>query len=465
MAKKTSKSSFRGKVSQAVKTDKAKASSYGYLKLPNGVSVFSPEVSADKGKNYLLDFAPYLVTSNNHPEKDEKAGIAIKDSYWWRFPFKVHRNVGAGTGDTVVCLATFGKKCPICEERAKRAKAGADKDELKSMSASDRYLYIVNPLDSPKHDAGKWHIFDVSKAMFQKLLNDEIEEESVSEVFMDLEEGETLKVRFTGKVIGNSKPFAEATKIISVERDKPYKLSVADETPRLDEILNVLTYEQMEHKFFEIEEEEEVDDIDEDEKPVRKKVQKVEEDNDDPAPVRKKKVAPVDDDEDEADNITWDTIKMMSAKELKKFIVLKEIELDPDDYIGFTKSLQIDVAYSLGVTGMSKSIIKIATIPFETRCLTCEGSGKDSEGGVCEDCMGTGVKPAKKSKKVAPVDDDDDDEKPVKKSTKVPAKKATADDKCPSDHIFGKDVDKFDECDSCDLWDECNTLKKKNSKK
>ena len=27
--------------------------------------------------------------------------------------------------------------------------------------------------------------------------------------------------------------------------------------------------------------------------------------------------------------------------------------------------------------------------------------------------------------------------------------------KCPFGHVFGKDCEKFDDCDSCDLWDDC----------
>lgn len=93
--------------------------------------------------------------------------------------------------------------------------------------------------------------------------------------------------------------------------------------------------------------------------------------------------------------------------------------------------------------------------------------------------------PAKKSKYEDDDSDEDDDEpeeKPVKKSKhhddeeesededdepKKPAKKVEEDEddepeppkkscgKCPHGHCFGKDDDKYDDCDDCDVWDKC----------
>lgn len=85
--------------------------------------------------------------------------------------------------------------------------------------------------------------------------------------------------------------------------------------------------------------------------------------------------------------------------------------------------------------------------------------------------------PVKKpSKKRHEEDDSDDDEeedekpsKPVKKHSdedeedsdeddETPKKKKSCDKncgECPFGHKFGKDVDKFDDCDDCDVWDKC----------
>ena len=100
-------------------------------------------------------------------------------------------------------------------------------------------------------------------------------------------------------------------------------------------------------------------------------------------------------------------------------------------------------------------------------------------------------RPVKKSsKKYDDEDDDEPEEKPVKKSKhyddeeesededdepKKPAKKVEEDDEedepeppkkscgdCPYSHCFGKDDDKFDDCDNCDVWDKCVKEHKNN---
>lgn len=440
---KNKKSSFQGKVAKASKKTAQQNSNYGYLNLPKGVNVFKPE----NDSRVTLDFLPYIVTMKNHPDKDEKDGTAVKDSIWYRLPFKTHRNVGTGTNQSsVVCPSSFGKKCPICEYKAKKVAEKADKEDIAALKTSPRYLYIVNPLDSSKFEKGKWHIFDISHAMFQKLLDDELDEGSVSEIFMDPTEGESLKVRFTGKTIGNSKPFPEATKITAVERAKPYADSISGETPKLDEILVVLTYEELEKKFFELEDEEEDDDeprakksnkkavVEEDEDeddeqsaPVKKSTKKVpvieededDEDDDEPiAPTRKKKVEPAsvkkskkppvvededdEDDEEEADEtLTWDDLLKMKDVGLREIIKAEELNMDADDFEDDIKALRKAVAKELGIK--------------------------------------------------------------IPKTVSTPEKEKSG-NKCPSGFRFGIDTDKKDECNACDLWDDCMEAKKKNKK-
>lgn len=54
-------------------------------------------------------------------------------------------------------------------------------------------------------------------------------------------------------------------------------------------------------------------------------------------------------------------------------------------------------------------------------------------------------------------DDEEEEEKPVKKNKS----KSKSSIKCPEGHTFGKDCNKYDDdCDECDLWEEC--LKEKN---
>ena len=315
---KKAKSSFKGKVMKASQRQAQERSSYGYLNLPKGVGVFT----AKPDTRVTLDFLPYMVTVNNHPDKDDENEIAMNGTEWYRRPYKIHRNVGA-TKDSVICLQSIGKKCPVCEYRQKRAKEGADKDELASLRVSDRYLYVINPLDAEGMEAGKFYVFDISHAMFQKLLDDEIDEGSVIEYFMDPVEGVSLRVRFTGKTIGNSKPFPEATKITPIDRKKTYPEDVATSTPKLDNLLIIMSYEELERKFFELEDEttpDKEEEPDEPLKPQRKPKKEVE--PDEPTPQRKPKKTVA----------TWPILEAMGLSQLTNYCKEWNLDIDGDDY-------------------------------------------------------------------------------------------------------------------------------------
>ena len=262
---KAKKSSFRGAVSKDVKRHQAQGSSYGHLLLPKGVSVYNPK----PGSKVTLDFMPYMVTDDRHPDKQGEE-FAYKGSIWYKRPYKIHKNVGANK-ETVVCPTSFGKKCPICEYRIQRQKEGADKDELQTMKAQLRVLYLVIPLDSPEHKK-EVHIMDVSHYLFQEHLQDELDESPEYEVFPDLEEGYSVYVRWKSETIGNSKPFADAGKIDFKERKKQYKESMIKELPSLDNVLNCLSYKELDAKFLEMDPDDIVDeDEDEDDDTPKKK--------------------------------------------------------------------------------------------------------------------------------------------------------------------------------------------------
>lgn len=269
---KQKKSNFRGKVNRDAK--RQKTAGYGYLNLPRGVNVFTPE----PGGKVRLDFLPYEVTDERHPDRDESLEIAVPGTLWYKRPFKIHRNVGADN-DSVVCLASIGKKCPICEYRKKRVNEGdADKKELSALKQSMRNLYVVVPIDSKKYE-DEPHIWDMSWWLFQDQLNKELEEKDEYEVFPDLEEGLTLRIRFDESTIENSKPFADTSRIDFEERDEAYSEDILDDVPNLDEVLNVMSYKNLYAKFFEMEDEEsteeepkeEEQEEEEDKKPIRKK--------------------------------------------------------------------------------------------------------------------------------------------------------------------------------------------------
>jgi hypothetical protein len=324
MAKKPKVSKFSGKVRDNAQKTKQTGASFGYLNLPKGISMFSPE----PGGKCHLDFMPYVVSSPKHPDGIEPGEI------WYKRPFKAHRNIGVEK-DSVICLTSIGKKCPICEYRTQMIKEGRDKVETDALKPSARNLYVVIPKKNKKLEE-KPHLFDISQAMFQNLLAEELEENESNEVFPDLEQGYTLKIRWDSKTIGGSKPFAEASRIDFEDRDDPYSEDIMEDIPDLDAVLNIMTYQALEKKFLEMEDEEDGSEGEHEAPKQEKRKAKApepvddEEDEEPPAPKKKRKSDPIPDpDEDEQDDV----------------------------------------------------------------CIACKGTGKNSKGDECKICQGSGEKP------------------------------------------------------------------------
>lgn len=390
------KSSFRGKVaSNAIATSKSN-SSYGYLSLPKGVSVFTPD---PEGK-YFLDFLPYVITDPRHPDRKADLEVAVPDSLWWRRPFRIHRNVGAGQGDTVVCLSSVGKKCPICEHKAKLVKQGtATKEEIKALNSSKRMLYIVIPLGSKDFEEGI-HIFDISENNFQDKLTNELKEDDKYEIFPDLAEGYTLKVRFEGKTIGTGKPFPVADRIDFETRDQQYDESILDSVPNLDEILYVMSYAELEAKFLEMEEEDagKIVDVDEAPKPARSRFAKPKEEEEEEAPKSKRKPAPVEEEEEE-----------------------EEAPKRP-----------------------------VRGTPTTKKRPAVEEEEEEEE------------KPRKSLRKPIVEEEEEEEETPAPKRG-ASASKPAGKNKCPQGYKFGVDTDKYKQCDTCDIWSDCIAKKEEGN--
>jgi hypothetical protein len=269
---KMKKSSFAGKIKDNASKRK-KGATYGYLQLPKGVDMFSPEMDS----KVVFDIMPYKVTDKHHPD----APNAEVGELWYKRPFKTHRSIGVNNS-VVVCPTSFGKKCPICEYRAKLKKKGGEEEEIKALRPSDRNMYAII-LKGKKSKSNKVMLFDFSDYLFQERFEEQLGDKPGFETFPDLEEGSSLEVRFAENNFGGNK-FADPTRFDFVPRSEPYDEDILESVPNLDEMFIVLSYEELKAKFFEIEEDE---DDDEDDEPRKKKSNKTskkveeEEDEDD----------------------------------------------------------------------------------------------------------------------------------------------------------------------------------------
>ena len=427
MAKKKKESSFRGKVNKDSQRQSKNGTSYGYLTLPKGVSIYAPT----PGEKESIDIIPYTVSDTKHPDHDTESGIATKGDLWYKRPFKTHRQVGADS-DTVVCLTSFGKKCPICEYRQKRSKEGADKDELKAFNTSQRNLYLVIPKGVKKREE-EIHIFDMSQFLFQNLLNEEIEENDDYEVFPDLECGLTLAIRWGEETFAGNK-YAEANRIDFKERKEAYDESILEDTPDLDKILKQLSYDELHAKFFEIDHEEDT----EEETPKRTKKKVVEDEDEDdaddnngnagkvkPSDFKRGKTA-----KKKAPKLTWEDLADMDIAELMEVADANDLEYDEDE--DNVKALRLLIAEALDLE-----------IPINATVSKKKEVKKEAP------------KQTKKKVVVEEEEDEDLEEEEEAPITRKAAKNAAGGKKCPHGHRFGKDTDTKTECEACNLWDAC----------
>jgi len=269
---KKKKISFADKVRANIEKQKSQKSQYGYLKLLKGVNVFKEE----PGSRVKLDILPYVVTDPNHPDRDDELGIAVPGALWYKRPFKLHRNIGYNNMP-LVCPTSIGKRCPICEYKQRLLKEGKDwrDDSVKALKTYLRNLYIVVPLDNKNYEE-RPYVWDISDHLFQNKLSIELEENPEYANFPDLEDGYTLRIRFTEEQFGKNK-FADTSRIDFEKREKKYDESILDKVPNLDEVLVVLPYEQIEAKFFDSEDDA-VTDVD---KAIDEVVDEIDEDEDD----------------------------------------------------------------------------------------------------------------------------------------------------------------------------------------
>ena len=366
------------------------------LNIPDGKDI---EFFKVKKKKYLLDVIPYITTADKHPDGCEAGEL------WPNRRYFVHRNVGSDERSYVCPNKTFGKPCPICEYAAKRQKQGADKDELSALRPKERDLiHVIDVEEDPK----KVLLWDVSSFLFTKALLSQLadEDDPVVYSYAELDGGYTLKIRFKKETLGG-REFYEAERIDFVERKKPYKESILDQTLPLDDILTCPSYKELEAAFYMDEERTEEEEDEEDTpKPKAKSVRK----------------PPVVEDEDE-DEDEEEAPKPRTSKRRA------EPEEDEDEDTPLPSEDEEDE---------------------EDEPKPKKGRGKKKP--EPEEDEDDDDEPPSRRRKAAPKEDEDEDEEEAPK----PKGKAKGDGKCPNGYKWGKDCDAYDECEECDLWAKCH---------
>jgi len=301
----------------------------------------------------------------------------------------------------VICLSSFGERCPICDYREKRKNAGAEKKEIKALYPSRRNLYAV--ISQEKGASDNIQIFDISQFCFQKGLNDELEVKRENVVFPDLEEGKTLEVRFNKETLEKNE-FLKAVRYDFHDRDA-YDEAILDEVPCLDELFEHPTYAELRDTFH-------MSIIDEDSE-----------------------------DEEEVEDIA--PAKDMPTLSISRFKRRSEPKSEEEE------------------EGTAKSPKCIFTgIRGQIPCVACGGTGLNSRGKECPICEGTGLKPKAREESAIERLPDKQESTPVRRTrpSSQPIQEKE-ENKCPYKYDFGVDVNKFKECDKCDVWESCMDAK------
>lgn len=397
------------------------------LRIPDGMDVEFYKVDSTRAE---LDIVPYIVSVDNRPDGVEKGEL------WHTRRYFVHRNVGADEQSYICPKATLGKPCPICEYAAAQRKRGADKEELKELKPKARDLFNVVDLD----DGGKFKVWDVSSFLFGEKLQKELTEaeDSDNDAFADLEDGRTLKLRFEKKSFNKNEFYAIDR--IDFKPRKPYKDKILDKVVDLDKMLVILSYEELERIFYMEDGPTDRSGEEEDEpKPRRSREREVEEEEEAPRSRRAKR----DEDADEEDE------PRRGRKRSRDEDEEEDAEEEPRSRRSRSRAEEEDDEEE--------------EAPRRSRSRRDEEEEEEDE-----------PKPRGRSRRAEPEpeEDEEEEEKPRRSSRKkqeqeddeeeAPKERRSrksrndSDEDCPGGGTFGKDNDKFDECDACKKWGECN---------
>jgi hypothetical protein len=323
---------------------------------------------------------------------------------------KVHRNVGANH-TSQICLASIGKKCPICEFREAQRKDEGDEKLISSLRPSRKNLYCVRILsiDGKPVREKTFQLFDFSDALFQEKFEEQIGDKPEFDYFPDPYEGVSIYVRFDEDSFGGFK-FARPTRFEFEKREEQYTEEDLEQVPKLDDCLKIMDYEELKEMFFSGDIDS-GDDDEEDEKPMKSKTVEKDEEPEEKTTRRKKRQSREEEEEDEG--ITMEELDKMDIDELTDYCEKNKLKIDPYEYKEDEEDeLRMDMADELGLT-------------------------KEEE---------------------------PEEPEPEPEPARRKSKRGKEELECPFGHRFGKDNDRFDDCDDCDLWNECNETKKQSRK-
>lgn len=117
-------------------------------------------------KQHTIDIIPYFAGKfDPHVPEGEEAYV---------FEFYTHRDCGVGEG-SIMCLAeTYGKVCPICQDRRKKIREGIDEKLLNKLrpARNPRSVYNIICYDDAEEEAKGVQVFHTSHFLMEAQLQE-----------------------------------------------------------------------------------------------------------------------------------------------------------------------------------------------------------------------------------------------------------------------------------------------------
>jgi len=245
----TKRQSIRDKAREAASSKERASGGLDTLKdLPQDIEFWKPKTGkGTKGENNF-SIIPYVVSIENHPYQ-------TVGELWHECTYWVHK-VGAGEDNKrFICLAktlqSDENKCPICKYREALMKNGSDPELADSLKPKQRQIF--NILDHDDEDKGI-QLFEMSPHVFGFMLDDEdaaqSEKKFDGKFYGDVQDGLMVCARFDqGSFQGHK--FPEIARIDFEERDD-LSDDLITEAVDLDSCLRILSYDEMNSKFLEL---------------------------------------------------------------------------------------------------------------------------------------------------------------------------------------------------------------------
>jgi hypothetical protein len=236
-----------------------------------------------------FNIIPFNASANNPLVK---SGVMKKGNPDYGLILSVHKYIGVNK-DTFVCPTTYGKACPICEA-AKQAYDSGDAVTGKALKAKQMVYYnIVNPLEDDKgvqlFEFNSWEFERIIKAVDNSTRVDPDEVGYTHFADTTVEGGRYVKIEATSDPTPNGKERAKPSSISLTRRREPTD-EYLSQIVQLDDLVKVLSYEELENVLTGVGNEapeEEVPEEEVEEKPAPKAKAPAEEDE----PVVKKEEA------------------------------------------------------------------------------------------------------------------------------------------------------------------------------